>query len=145
MAASVDYEWDQGADLTINLTYKSGPEGATVPVDLTTWKARMDIVAPDGKVLIVTNDEAIVDVDPFTAGNQGDSANFEITMNSSGGIVITLSRALTLPGGVLFPYITANPNQNVFSYDLFLRNASNVQTKILEGSITIDKSVTLWV
>ena len=144
MAASIDYEWDQGADLTISLTYKEGPAGATVAVDLSTWKARMDIVAPDGTVLIVTNDEAITDTDPFVAGNQSDNA-FEITMNASGAIAITLSRALTLPGGVLFKYITANPNQNVFVYDLFLRNASNVQTKILEGSITINKSVTMWV
>lgn len=144
MAASIDYEWDQGADLVINLTYKTGPEGATVAVDLTAWKFRMDIVAPDGKVLVVANDEAIADTDPFVAGAQADNT-FEVTMNASGGIVITLSRALTLPGGALFDYVTANPNQNVFVYDMFLRNASNVQTKILEGSITINKSVTMWV
>lgn len=145
MAASIDYEWEQGDDLTITLTYKAGPAGATVPVDLTTYKFRMDIVAPDGKVLTVLNDEAIVDTDPFTAGNQGDSANFEVTMDAVGGIVITLSRLNTLPGGVLYNYITANPKQSTFSYDMFLRNAANKQTKILEGSITINKSVTMWV
>src|SRR6478735_1790522 len=98
MAASVDYEWDQGADLTINLVYKAGPEGATVAVDLTAYKCRMDIIAPDGKVLTVLNDEAIADTDPFIASAQADNA-FEVTMTALGGIVITLSRALTLPGG----------------------------------------------
>lgn len=144
MAASMDYDWEQGDDLTITLTYKAGPAGATVPVDLTAYKFRMDIVAPDGKTLTVLNDEAITDTDPFTAGSQADST-FEVTMDAVGGIVITLSRANTLPGGVLYNYITANPKQNVFSYDMFLRNASNKQTKILEGSITINKSVTMWV
>lgn len=144
MAASVDYEWDQGADLTINLVYKSGPEGATVAVDLTTWKFRMDIIAPDGKVLSVLNDEAITDTDPFVAGATADNA-FEVTMTALGGIVITLSRALTLPGGVFFQYINANPSKNEFAYDMFLRSGTGVQTKILEGSITINKSLTLWV
>jgi hypothetical protein len=144
MAASVDYEWDQGADLTINLVYKAGPEGATVAVDLTAYKFRMDIIAPDGKVLTVLNDEALTDTDPFIAGSQADST-FEVTMTALGGIVITLSRALTLPGGAFFQYINANPSKNEFSYDMFLRNASNVQTKILEGTISINKSLTLWV
>jgi hypothetical protein len=56
-----------------------------------------------------------------------------------------MSRALTLPGGAFFQYINANPSKNEFSYDMFLRNASNVQTKILEGTISINKSLTLWV
>ena len=144
MAASIDYEWEQGDDLTITLVYKSGPEGATVPVDLTAYKFRMDIVAPDGKVVSVLNDETIADTDPFLAGSQADTT-YEVTMDASGNIVITLPRTLTLPGGGLYNYITANPNQNVFSYDMFLRNATNKQTKILEGSITINKSVTMWV
>lgn len=144
MAASVNYEWEQGDDLTIALVYKAGPEGATVPVDLTTYKFRMDVVAPDGKVLTVLNDEAITDTDPFTAGSQADNT-FEVTMDAVGGIVITLSRANTLPGGVFWQYITAASNQRVFSYDMFLRNAANKQTKILQGTITINKSVTMWV
>jgi hypothetical protein len=104
----------------------------------------MDIIAPSGKVLVVTNDEVITDTDPFTAGAQADNT-FEVTMDASGNIVITLSRALTLPGGAFYDWINANPSQNVFTYDMFLRNASNIQTKILEGTITIHKSLTLWV
>lgn len=144
MAASIDYTWEQGDDLTISLVYKTGPEGATVPVDLTGYKFRMDIVAPDGKVVSVLNDEAIADTDPYIAGAQADNS-FEVTMDASGNIVISLSRAMTLPGGSLYDYITANPQQNVFAYDMFLRNGSNKQTKILEGSISINKSVTMWV
>ena len=143
MAASMDYEWEQGDDLTISLVYKAGPEGATVPVDLTGYKFRMDIVAADGSVVSVLNDEAITDTDPFITGAQADNT-FEVTMDAVGGIVITLTRAMTLPGGALFKYITANPKQNIFTYDMFLRSGANKQTKILEGTITINKSVTMW-
>lgn len=143
MAASMNYTWEQGDDLTISLVYKAGPEGATVPVDLTGYKFRMDIVAPSGNTLTVLNDESIADTDPFTAGSQPDT-NYEVTMDASGNIVITLSRALTLPGGALYQHITSNPKQNVLSYDMFLRSGANKQTKILEGVITINKSVTIW-
>jgi hypothetical protein len=143
MASTYDYEWDQGADLTINLVYKEGPEGATVVVDLTAYKFRMDVVAPDGKVLSVLNDEAIADADAFTTGSQADNA-FEVTLGSSGQIAITLSRALTLPGGAFYNYINANPSQNVFSYDMFLRTDTTVQKKILSGTITVNKSLTIW-
>lgn len=144
MAASIDYTWEQGDDLTISLVYKTGPEGATTTVDLTGYKFRMDIVAPDGKVMTVLNDEAIADTDPYIAGSQADNA-FEVTMDASGNIVISLARTLTLPGGAFYDYITANPNQNVFTYDMFLRSGANKQNKILEGSITINKSVTMWI
>jgi hypothetical protein len=144
MASTYDYDWDQGADLTISIVYKEGPEGATVPVNLSAYKFRMDIIAPSGKVLVVTNDEALTDTDPFTAGAQADST-FEVTMDASGNITVTLSRALTLPGGAFYDWINANPSQNVFTYDMFLRTAANIQTKILEGTITIHKSLTLWV
>jgi len=144
MAASIDYEWEQGDDLTISLVYKTGPAGATAPVNLTAYKFRMDIVAPDGKMVSVLNDESIPDTDPFVAGATADTT-YEVTMDAVGNIVISLSRAMTLPGGVLFDYISANPSNNVFAYDMFLRDGANKQTKILEGSITINKSVTMWV
>lgn len=144
MDSTYDYEWEQGDDLTISLVYKAGPAGATVPVDLTAYKFRMDIVAPDGKVMSVLNDEAIADVDPFTAGALAD-LTYEVVMDALGNIIITLSRTITLPDGALYPYITANPNQNVFAYDMFLRDGTGKQTKILEGDISINKSVTMWV
>lgn len=143
MTSTYNYDWNQGEDLTINIVYKSGPTGAAVPVDLTSYKFRMDIVGPNGKALTVLNDEAIADTDPFTAGSQGDTT-YEVVLDNAGGIVINLSRALTLPGGVLYPYLTANPAVVKFSYDMFLRDATNKQKKILMGSLTISKSVTKW-
>ena len=143
MTATYDYEWNQGEDLTISIVYKSGPTEAAVPVDLTSYAFRMDFVGPNGKALTVLNDEAITDTDPFTAGNQGDT-NYEVTMTNVGGITINLSRALTLPGGAFYPYLTANPSTVRFSYDMFLRDATNKQKKILAGTISISKSVTKW-
>ena len=115
MAATYNYEWNQGEDLLIALVYKSGPVGAAEPVDLNLYSFRMDIVSPDGKVLSVVNDDAIADTDPYTPGAQGDSGPYEVTLSSTGEIRIDLSRALTLPGGVFYKYINANPPVKTFS------------------------------
>lgn len=144
MTATFDYEWNQGEDLTITLVYKSGPEGATAPVDLTSYSFRMDIVAPDGRTLAVLNDKTIPDANPYEEGSQPDSS-FEVTLASDGTITINLSRHLTLPGGHFFRYITANPPVKSFAYDMFLRDSLNKQRKILGGRINIERSVTAWV
>ena len=144
MTATQNFEWAQGEDKVISLVYKSGPVGAAVPVDLTLYAFRMDIVAPDGKVLKVLNDKAITDTDPDQAGNQSDEAPFEVTLSDQGEITITLSRSLTLPGGAFYPYLTANPNVVTFQYDIFLRDGAGSQKKILAGNITIERSVTKW-
>lgn len=143
MAATYPYDWNQGEDLLISLTYKSGPVGEVEPVDLTLYQFRMDIVAPDGKVLTVVNDESITDADPYTSGNQADTS-YEVTMNSVGEIRIELPRALNLPGGVFYKYLNANPAVKTFSYDMFLRDNNSKQKKILSGTITIERSVTHW-
>lgn len=143
MAAQYNTTWHQGEDLLISLIYKSGPEGAEVPVDLTLYSLRMDVAAPSGKVLTVLNDEAISDTDPNTPGAQGDSA-YEVTLGNAGEIAITLGRALTLPPSAISSYINANPAIKNFSYDIFLRDASGKQKKILYGVITVEKSVTKW-
>ena len=144
MADKFDFEWNQGEDYTLSLIYTSGPSGSEVPVDLTLYSLRMDIVGPDGKILTVLNDESITDADPFTAGNQTDST-YEVTMSNAGVIKITLSRGLTLPGGVFYRYINSNPATADFSYDIFLRDSTNKQRKIMYGDITVVKSVTKWV
>lgn len=143
MAATYNYEWNQGEDLLIALVYKSGPIGESTPVDLTLYSFRMDIVAPDGKVLTIANDDNIVDSDPYTAGNQDDSV-YEVTMDNAGEIRIDLSRSLTLPGGAFYKYISANPSIRTFSYDMFLRDFNGKQKKIMGGTITIERSVTHW-
>lgn len=143
MAATYNYEWNQGEDLLIALVYKSGPVGSAEPVDLNLYSFRMDIVAPDGKVLTVSNDDTISDTDPYTPGAQEDST-YEVTMNNLGEIRIDLSRALTLPGGAFYKYLTANPAVKNFSYDMFLRDNNGKQKKIMAGTITIERSVTHW-
>jgi hypothetical protein len=143
MAATYNYEWNQGEDFLIALVYKSGPVGSAEPVDLNLYSFRMDIVAPNGKVLSVVNDETIADTDPYVAGAQED-ATYEVTMNNLGEIRIDLSRALTLPGGAFYKYLNANPSVKTFSYDMFLRDNNGKQKKIMAGTITIERSVTHW-
>lgn len=143
MAATYNYEWNQGEDLLIALVYKSGPVGSSEPVDLSLYSFRMDIVAPNGKVLSVINDDSIADTDPYQAEAQGDTS-YEVTMNNVGEIRIDLSRALTLPGGAFYKYLTANPAVKTFSYDMFLRDNNGKQKKIMAGTITIERSVTHW-
>lgn len=143
MAVTHNYAWNQGEDFLISLVYKSGPTGSAEPVDLTQYSFRMDIVAPDGKVLSVLNDKAIADTDPYTDGAQADDT-FEVVLGADGEIRVELSRALTLPGGAFYKYITANPVVKVFSYDMFLRDYDNNQKKVMAGTITIERSVTHW-
>lgn len=144
MAATYNYEWNQGEDLLIALVYKSGPVGESVPVDLNLYSFRMDIVAPNGKVLTVANDDTIADTDPYQEGAQEDT-DYEVTMSNIGEIRIDLSRALTLPGGAFYKYLNANPAVKTFSYDMFLRDNNGKQKKIMAGTITIERSVTHWV
>ena len=143
MVAIQNYTWGQGEDLQISLVYKSGPIGEEVPVDLTSYSLRMDIAGPDGRVLSVLNDDAIADTDPNTPGNQGDTT-YEVVMNQGGdgGILISLSRALTLPGGIFYRYIQTGVED--FQYDIFLRNGANKQIKLIQGTISIEKSITQW-
>lgn len=148
MATTFDYDWNQGSDLTLSLIYKEGPEGAAVPINLVTggkapYKFRMDVVAPDGRTLTVLNDQAIADADLYTDGAQADNT-YEVTLGTAGQIVVTLKRSLTLPGGAFYPYVNANPGAKTFTYDMFLRDNTDKQTKILGGTITILKSVTHW-
>ena len=144
MAESHTYTWNQGTDLVMSLIYKAGPVGSAEPVDLSAYAFRMDIVAPDGNVLIVANDAEIEDVDPFEPNAQPDTS-YEVTMNTVGEIQVTLNRSLTLPGGKFYKYISAHTPIRTFSYDMMLRDTSiNFQTKVLEGTIVISPSVTLW-
>lgn len=143
MVAIQNYSWGQGEDLQISLVYKSGPIGGEVPVDLALYSLRMDIAGPDGKVLTVLNNASITDTDPNTTGDQTDT-NYEVTMNEpdTGGILIELSRALTLPGGSFYRYIQTGVED--FQYDIFLRDSVGKQIKLIQGTISISKSITQW-
>lgn len=143
MAAIKNFEWSQGEDFLIAMTYKSGPVGEPFTPDLTTYSFRMDIVAPDGKVLSVINDKALADSDAYLPGSQPDE-DYEVVMTATGNIRIEFSRSLTLPGGAFYKYLSANPAVRTFSYDMFLRDTDEKQKKILAGTITIERSVTHW-
>lgn len=143
MAATFNYTWAQGEDLNIQMVYKEGPAGAEVPVDLTLWSLRMDIVTLTGTRRYTFNSADIADVDPDTVGAQPDSTK-ESTLGTGGAISILVPRTLTLPGGALYTDISAPTPQLIFNYDVFLRDAAGKQRKILKGTITVEKSYTLW-
>lgn len=143
-------EWHQGEDLTISLIYKttSSFEGEEptepTPVDLTGYTVRMDISTLDYQRLYTFNSDVITDVDPETEGDVED-AEIDATLGGpTGEIKINIPREITLPDGPLFTFLDANPPVTTFTYDVFLRDPDDNQKKILRGSISIEKSVTLW-
>lgn len=143
MAATYDYVWEQGEDLTLLMLYKTGLPGQETPVDLTGYTLRMDIVTPQGQRRYTFNSATITDTDPTTPGDTPDTTS-ESTLGEDGVISVTIPRTLTLPGGEVYADITANPPVTTFNYDVFLRAPSGKQKKILKGQITIERSYTLW-
>jgi hypothetical protein len=143
MAGIHNYTWAQGEDLVMSLVYKSGPLGEEAPVDLTGYSLRMDIALTDGTRVYTFNSDAIADVDPETVGDTPDT-NLEVTLGAAGEINITVPRSVTLPGGGAYPYLDAEPPVLIYNYDIFLRDTVDKQKKILQGQISIEKSVTLW-
>jgi len=151
MAQVKQFTWDQGADLLVQLIYKEGPDALNaVPIDLSSnYSVRMDIVVPSSKERIYTfNSETLADVDPLLTGSQPDSVVEGVLSSGASGtpnISITVPRSLTLPGGSVYAKYTGSPSVSVFNYDVFLRNkTSDKQAKILQGTITIAESYTLW-
>lgn len=140
MVAENNVTWEQGEDFTMHLVYKENDTA----VDLTGYAVRMDI-APDKTpgVVLTLNSEDVTASD--SEGNPLDTegtADNEITVDAEGNIDIFISRFVTLPGGVIGNRLAAG---NKFVYDLFVRDtASNRQKKLAKGSITVNKSVTLW-
>jgi hypothetical protein len=138
----MDYQWDQGADLIISLTYQEGPQGEEAPVDLSKgYAVRMDIAPISGNT-IGTRVFSFNSLDFEGELDQPGPDDNEVTLGPAGEIVIKVPRSLTLPGG---PVGDALPKQTKYVYDVFLRNTtSNTQKKILSGNITVVRSVTLW-
>lgn len=149
MAQTQNFTWDQGSDLKVQLIYKEGADAlSAVAIDLSTgYAVRMDLVSPTTKEIIYTfNSADITDVDPITPSDQPDTT-LEGTLTSGAGgtpnISITVPRAITLPGGVVYDQMQAGTV--LFNYDLFLRNTNtNTQVKILKGTVTVTESYTLW-
>lgn len=135
MAAIQNYTWIQGEDLLMTLIYKVGetPETAT-PVDLTGYSLRMDVAsqgASPTRLYTLNSDELVDPADTTT----------EATLLADGTINIAIPRSVTLPGGELYEALSSGL---VFDYDLFLRDTSNKQKKVIGGTITVAKSITHW-
>jgi hypothetical protein len=129
MSQQVNFKWPQGEDLEIALIYKEGnSETSASAVNLSSgYEARMDIVLPSDKSVLVTLDDEI---------SLGTGAN------GNANLVVWLPRSLTLSGGTIFTNLATTTN---FNYDLFLRNtATDHQIKILKGQLQIERSNTLW-
>jgi hypothetical protein len=150
-----NFTWEQGADLPIKMVYKEGETVATaVPIDLSSnYSVRMDIVLVNSQGikerLYTFNSEEIPDVDEAD-GDQPDGAPFESTLSSGAGgtpnIAIKVPRSITLPpDGKLYLKMIGPNRTNLFQFDIFLRNkTTDTQVKVLEGTITVKESFTLW-
>lgn len=137
-----NYTIEQGEDVDIFLVYKTGPAGAEVPVNLSTgYSVRMDIRAANtsGDRVWTFNSADIVGETGVDVAGPADN---EATLGAAGEISIAVPRSLSLAGGSVFTKIAENIS--VFAYDLFLRAPNGKQKKVLQGTITYNKSVTLW-
>lgn len=124
-----DFVWQQGEDGEINMVYKR--DG--LAVDLTGYNVRMDVKANN-------NDTPLFTFNTTGADTGGEvTSGDEATLNAQGEIHVVVPRAASLTGGQLFNYL-----DTALNYDIFLRDDQNRQKKILKGTITIEKSTTLW-
>jgi hypothetical protein len=150
MATALNVTWVQGQDLDFALRYKEGADANSLVVkDLTTgYDIRMDIVDANGVRLYTFNSSDIPDVDPITVGDTPDDTTEAVLSSgteSTPNVDISVSRALTLPGGALYTGITASPPVLTYLSDVFLRDTvANKQWKIATLTIAIEKSYTLW-
>jgi len=143
MVAVQNWTWQEGDDLVMSMIYREGPDGSEVPIDLTGYSLRMDVASvTDGTRIFTFNSDDIV------GGGTGvdvvGPADNEATLGSDGSINIVVPRALTLPGGAVAALYVGSDTSLVMNYDIFLRNPSNLQSKILRGTITVERSYTLW-
>lgn len=137
--ANYNWTWEQGADLVMSFVYKEGPDGEEAAKNLTGYSLRMDVLKKGARVFTfnshdIPGNEAVDVVGP---------ADNEVVLGADGAVTITVPRSLTLPGGAVFAVMeTGKPL--VLDYDIFLRNSSNKQDKILRGTIVVNGSYTLW-
>jgi hypothetical protein len=128
-----DLVWQEGEDGQINLIYKLND----TPVNLTGYKLRMDVRDASGGTLLFTfNSDDIVETPPVDVTGSSDN---EAVLGSDGSINILVPRAASLPGGPL-----ATSIGTILNYDIFLRDTTNKQRKILRGTIQLEPSSTKW-
>lgn len=142
MVAVQNWTWQEGEDLVMSMVYNEGPEGAEVPVNLTGYKLRMDVAnTTDGTRVFTFNSDDIAG-DPLV--DSVGPADNEATLGTDGSINIVVPRSLTLPGGAVAALYVGSDTALLLNYDVFLRNPAGLQSKILRGTITVERSYTLW-
>lgn len=122
-----NFIWQQGEDGQINMVYSAGDP--PTPVNLTGYSLRMDVTVPGGSTPLYT----------FNTNDSVGGTVDEATLDAAGNINIVVPRSVSLPAGELAGYIGQPLN-----YDIFLRDATGKQTKILKGTLKYEVSVTLW-
>jgi hypothetical protein len=131
--------WDQGEDLEIVVTYSLN--GTPQDLSVAGWAARMDIAKTNTTAPIIS----VLDVGTLNTAGADDDAitdNDEIELAADGLIRIAVSRDKTLTGDIATALDSATTAKYV--YDLFIRNPDGYQKKIMEGEITVKRSVTKW-
>ncbi len=116
-AGRYDFTIEQGADLTIPLTYK---DSAGALVNLTGYTAKMKIKDPTGAVLVSLTNVANPNTDVLTLGGV------------LGTVTIFISRMTTL--ALSFKEGT---------YDLELVDGAGKTTRLIQGIITYSAGITL--
>lgn len=135
-----NWTWEQGDDLVMSMIYKEGPEGSEVPLDLSAYSLRMDVVNTTTNARIFTfNSADIAEAGVDVVG----PADNEATLGADGSIRVVVPRSLTLPGGAVYAAMQAGKIL-VMQYDMFLRGADNLQRKFMKGTITVNPSYTIW-
>ena len=122
-----NFTWPQGEDMVVELRYREGKTASqALPVNLAGgYTARMSIVNPSAPDTILK-----------TLSTEPDGGITLLSGTSGPNIVVRLDRSLTLSGPLVPPVS--------YVYDFFLRNSAGEQVKILEGAITVRRSVTQW-
>lgn len=136
--ATYNWTWQEGEDLVMPFVYKAGPDGQEVAVDLTGYQLRMDVVSGGNRLFTFNSD----DIDETGVDNVGPADN-EATLQSDGTINIVVPRSVTLPGGAIAAVFVGS-EALVLNYDIFLRNPAGLQSKIMRGNITVERSYTKW-
>ena len=125
-----DLVWQQGEDGEIHMVYSFNG----TPVDLTGYSLRMDVRNAAGTALYIFNSDDVAD--PLDSVGAADN---EAVLGSDGTINILVPRTASLNSGPFVPFIGQPLN-----YDIFLRDTTDKQRKILKGTITFEESQTLW-
>lgn len=130
---------EQGDDIQFTLVYEDANGD---PIDITGAQFRMDVkktLADTNPIWSFNTADTDVTVDPDGEGGgspETDTGGDSLIGGTNGVITIIIDRA--------FSYKPAVRAGGVFLFDGVLELADGKRRKILTGTITVNKSVTLW-